>query len=147
MLENKTHCRRHCSGNRCRRPDHRELLAGMRGQMQCRTCRRGYGEKHQKACCAEAACNGAAERKQPHRVDAKMGPVGMDESVADESPNIRAAARQRAPEHKGIVIARRDESEIEQKFDVLLLAQYVRAHDMNKRQHSQHKDDNRRNVE
>ena len=76
-----------------------------------------------------------------------MSPVGVDESVSDESPDIRAAARQRAAKYKRIVVARRNESEIEQKFDVLLFAQYERAHDVNERQHSQYEDDNRRNVE
>ena len=119
----------------------------MRGQMQRRSRRRGHSKKQQKTSCAKAARHGAAEGQQPHRIDAKMGPVGVDESVGDKRPDIRAAARQRAAKDNGIVIARRDESKIEQKFDVLLLAQYVRAHDVNKCQHSQHKDDNRRNVE
>ena len=53
----------------------------------------------------------------------KMCPVGVNESVGDKRPDIRAAAGQRAAEHERIVVARRDESEVEQKFDVLLLAQ------------------------
>lgn len=147
VLKNETHGCRHRSRNRCRRSDHRKLLTGMRGQVQRRSCRCGHGEKQQKACCTKAARHCATEGEQPHGVDPKVCPVGVDESVGDKRPNIRAAAGQRTPEDKGIVVARRDESEIEQELDVLLLAQHERAHDMNKRQHSQHKDDNRRNVE
>ena len=119
----------------------------MRRQMQSRSRCRSHRKKQQKANRAKAARHGAAEGQQPHRIDAKVGPVGMNESIGDKCPHIRPATRKCAAEYEGIVITRRDESEIEQEFDVLLLAQQECADDVNKRQHGQHNDDNGWNVE
>ena len=71
----------------------------------------------------------------------------MYQCIGKEGPHICAAPRQRATKHNRTVVARRNESEAEQKFDVLLLAENEYAHRMNKHQHSQHGDDNRRDVE
>src|SRR5262249_35039254 len=76
-----------------------------------------------------------------------MHPVCVDQSVGDKGPYIRAATRQRAINYKRTVITRWDESEAEQKFDILLLAQQQRAHQMDNHQHGKHRADNGRNIE
>ena len=76
-----------------------------------------------------------------------MNPVCVDESIGNEGPYIRASPRQRSVKHKCCVIAHRNESEAQQKFDILLLGEQQRARRVNYSQHGQHGDDNGRNVE
>ena len=120
-LERKAHRRRHRAGDRRRRADHRRLLAGMRDQMHRRAGRRRHREEREEPQRAEPPRHRAAERQQPDRIDAEMHPVGVDQRIGDEGPQFarrsRPAARRRA--HRGVV-ARRNEGEGEQEFDVLL---------------------------
>ena len=114
-----------------------------------RARRRRHRKEREKPQRAEPPRHRAAERQQPHRIDAEMGPVGMDQRIGDEGPNLGAeAARQRAAEHDRGVVARAGmKREAEQELDVLIVAEQQRAHGMNERQQCQHRDDDRRNVE
>src|SRR5215813_11711080 len=76
-----------------------------------------------------------------------MSPVGVNQRIGDESPDVRAAAGQGAPKHYGVVIARGDESKRQQKFDVLLLGQQKCANEMHQCQHCEQSENDWRYIE
>ena len=69
---------------------------GWRGQVRGRARRRRHREENQKARRAEAACHRAAEWQEPDGVETIMRPVGMQQRVGDEGPDLRAASRRAA---------------------------------------------------
>ena len=116
--------------------------------MQGGARRRRHREERDEAQRAEPPRHRAAERQQPNRVDAEMSPVGMDQRIGDEGPNLGAeAARQRAVEHRRAIVARGDEGKADQKLDVLIVAEQQRAHAMNERQQRQHDEHDRGDIE
>src|SRR5262249_11604114 len=114
-----------------------------------RSCarRRSHREERKKRDRTETARNRTAEGQQPDRVDEKVRPVGMDESVSHKGPHVGTATGKRVTEHDRTVVAHGDERECQQKFDILLLAEKIDAHDVNEYQHGQHSKDYARNVE
>ena len=98
-------------------------FARMRREMHRGARSRRHRERSQKAKRTEAARDRAAEGQKPDRIDAKMRPVCMHESVGDEGPYLGAAARQDSAEHGRRIVAHRNEGEGEQKIDVLLLGE------------------------
>src|ERR1700690_4311768 len=77
-----------------------------------------------------------------------MRPVSVDQRIRHKGPQLPAeAAGKNAAEHDGGVIAGRNEREEEQQLYVLVAGEHVSAHRMNERQHGQHSDNDRRDVE
>ena len=72
----------------------------MADKMHRRAGCRCHREKRQEPQRAEPPRHRAAKRQQPHRIDADMGPIGVDQRIGHKAPQLRAeAARQRAAEH------------------------------------------------
>ena len=68
------------------------VVAAMREQMQHRAGRRGDGEECEKTQRTETARDRAAERQEPDDIDAEMNPVGVNQRVGDEGPELGAPA-------------------------------------------------------
>ncbi len=67
-------------------------------------------KNNKKAQRAEPARHRAGEGEQPHRVEAEMHPVGMQQRVGEEAPDLGArAAGQNAVGERACVVARRHE--------------------------------------
>src|SRR5215471_956220 len=146
-LECKAHCSRQGTGDRCRRPDHRKLLARMCNQMHRGSRRSRHSKKRQKAISAETACHCSPKRQKPDCIDAKMKPIRVDQSVGDEGPYIRAPTRERVIDRNRTAIASWNKGEAEQKFDVLLLAEHEGPHEVDNHQRRQYRHDNGGNIE
>ena len=104
-------------------------------------------KKGKKARRAKAARDRASEWQEPNRIDAKVSPVGVNQRIGDESPDVGAAAGQTAAQYNRVVVARRDESKCQQKFDVLLLGQKQCADKMHQCQYREHSENDRRDIE
>ncbi len=109
---------------------------GMKCQMHGGARRRRHGEKGDETQRAETARDRRAECEQPHGVESEMRPVAVDQRVGDEGPDLRAeSARHRALRQDRCVVARRNEREQQQKFDVLLRRQHPCAQRVNEHEH------------
>ena len=102
-LERKAHRRRHDAGDRRRRADHRRLLAGD-ASSRCASAPAAAvtAKKARKRSAPNRRATALPNGKQPDRVEAEMRPVGVEQRVGDEGPDLGAdAAGQRAAEHVG----------------------------------------------